>query len=132
MNKGMFKHSKKRDAILEVLKATKSHPTAAWVYEQLKDAIPDLSLGTVYRNISVLRDQGFVRSVGVVAGEEHFDGFAEPHPHIVCTVCGSVQDVPQQYAAQLQLFMEGGNFTAFGVDPRRTVLYGQCSDCSGH
>ena len=54
------KHSRKRDAILACLRSTTCHPTAEWVYQQLKPAIPDLSLGTVYRNLSMFKDEGLV------------------------------------------------------------------------
>ena len=62
------KYSRKREAILETIRSTKCHPTAQWVYEQLKPRIPDLSLGTVYRNISLFRQEGKLVSVGVVNG----------------------------------------------------------------
>jgi Fur family peroxide stress response transcriptional regulator len=122
-----FKHSKKREAILGLLQSTRSHPTASWIYENLKGCIPDLSLGTVYRNISVLRMQGLVRSLGVVEGEERFDGFALPHPHIVCSVCGAVSDVPQEETDSLCRFVETSGLTC--VDPLCTVFYGICECC---
>ncbi|MBQ1935230.1 MAG: transcriptional repressor, partial [Clostridia bacterium] len=50
------KHSKQRDAIVQVLKNTKSHPTADWVYEEVRKQIPNISLGTVYRNLAKLSD----------------------------------------------------------------------------
>ena len=59
------KHSRKRDAILECLRCTTSHPTAEWVYTQLKPTIPDLSLATVYRNLAMFKDEGTLVSVGV-------------------------------------------------------------------
>lgn len=74
------KHSRKRDAILACLRSTTCHPTAEWVYQQLKPAIPDLSLGTVYRNLSMFKDEGLVISVGTVGGLERFDGNTSP-PH---------------------------------------------------
>lgn len=87
------KRSRKRDAILECICATSTHPTAEWVYSQLKPAIPDLSLGTVYRNISMFREEGKIVSVGVVNGLERFDGNTAPHVHFVCQQCGAVLDV---------------------------------------
>ncbi len=59
------KHSRKRDAILECLRCTTSHPTAEWVYNQLKPTIPDLSLATVYRNLAIFKAEGTIDSVGV-------------------------------------------------------------------
>ena len=87
------RYSKKREAILQAIKNTDCHPTAEWVYQTLKPEHPDLSLGTVYRNLVFFQKQGVVKSVGVVNGQEHFDGFTEPHAHLVCSNCGSVSDL---------------------------------------
>ena len=64
------KNSKKRQVILEALAATTAHPTAQELYQQLKPDYPDLSLGTVYRNLSLFSEQGDVMSVGVFRGQE--------------------------------------------------------------
>jgi Fur family peroxide stress response transcriptional regulator len=122
------KHSKKREAILETIRSTSSHPTARWVYDQLKPRIPDLSLGTVYRNITLFREEGKVISVGVVNGEEHFDGFTEPHPHGVCECCGKVLDLPCPDEQAFTL-MEG-SLSGFVTDFRKTVFYGLCPACT--
>ena len=87
------KHFRKRDAILTCLRQTKVHPSADWVYAQLKQSIPDLSLGTVYRNLSLFKEQGTIQSLGTVKGVERFDGDTRPHVHFICTECGCVQDV---------------------------------------
>jgi Fur family peroxide stress response transcriptional regulator len=100
------------------------------VYDRLKADIQGLSLGTAYRNITVLREQGLVRSVGVFAGEEHFDGFTEAHPHIVCTSCGAVTDIPAVQADELHRFVETSDFRPFSIDARCTVFYGRCENCS--
>ena len=62
-------YSHKREAILNIMRGTKSHPTAEWVYQQLKPQYPDLSLGTVYRNISRFKEEGQLITVGVVGGQ---------------------------------------------------------------
>ena len=67
---------------------------AEWVYQQLKPSHPGLSLGTVYRNLIFFRQQGLIQSVGVVGGQERFDGTLTPHSHFVCDCCGSVLDLP--------------------------------------
>ena len=89
----MQRFSKKRQAIYDCLCETNSHPTADWIYHQLHPTYPDLSLGTVYRNLSQLKDAGMIQSVGVVQGQERFDADVSPHPHLVCTDCGSVDDL---------------------------------------
>jgi Fur family peroxide stress response transcriptional regulator len=126
------KHSRKREAILETIRSTRTHPTAQWVYEQLKGRIPDLSLGTVYRNIGIFRQEGKVVSVGVVNGEEHFDGFTEPHPHCVCEHCGKVLDLPcpdEGALASLGALAKSPN--GFVTDFSKSVFYGLCPECAG-
>ena len=87
------KHFRKRDAILTCLRQTDTHPSADWVFAQLKPEIPDLSLGTVYRNLALFKEQGLIISVGTVAGVERFDGDTHPHVHFICTDCGKVTDL---------------------------------------
>lgn len=87
------KHSKKRNAIYDCVCSTNTHPTADWVYAQLKPSIPDLSLGTVYRNLSMFKQEGRLVSVGTVNGMERFDANTCPHSHFVCSHCSAVIDV---------------------------------------
>jgi Fur family peroxide stress response transcriptional regulator len=95
------------------------------VYDRLRPLIPNLSLATVYRNINLFRREGTVVSVGVVDGEERFDGVVEPHPHLVCSRCGRVIDLPCPESPAEDRREIGG----FTVDYRRTVFYGLCGDC---
>ncbi|MCI9223889.1 MAG: transcriptional repressor [Acutalibacter sp.] len=91
--KGRENFSRKREAILNALRNTDAHPTAEWVYRQLKPEYPDLSLGTVYRNLGRFQETGQAVSLGVIGGYERFDGDTEPHAHLVCERCGAVMDV---------------------------------------
>ena len=87
------KRSRKRDAILACVRSTTAHPTADWVYARLKPEIPDLSLGTVYRNLAMFKREGLITSVGVVDGLERFDFNVTPHAHFVCERCHAVIDI---------------------------------------
>ena len=122
------KHSRKRDAILECLRCTTSHPTAEWVYTQLKPTIPDLSLATVYRNLAMFKDEGLVISVGTVGGLERFDGNTSPHTHFVCTRCSAVLDL-----MDINLedgFLQSVHDTAGGkITDYRLSFYGLCPEC---
>ena len=100
------KRSRKREAILECIRSTDIHPSAEWIYEQLRPRIPDLSLGTVYRNLRLFLAEGEIMSVGVVDGLERYDGNTSPHVHFICERCGAVIDVakapaPGELTAQL-------------------------------
>ena len=92
--------SRKREAIYNALRGTTVHPTAEWVYETLKPDYPYLSLGTVYRNIKKFCESGKVRSVGVIRGQEHFDGDTSKHSHFVCSGCGRVLDIFEPVVAE--------------------------------
>ena len=88
----MQRFSRKRQAIYDCLCSTNTHPTADWIYAQLHPLYPDLSLGTVYRNLSQLKKAGQIASVGVYDGHERFDGRVSPHAHIVCSGCHAILD----------------------------------------
>ena len=113
--------SSKRNAIYNAVCGTDTHPSARWVYDKLKPEIPDLSLGTVYRNIALFKDEGKVSVICNVNGEERIDGNTEPHPHFVCNKCNAVIDVEDNQNAddlESQLAEEG-----FKVENRSTTAY---------
>ena len=114
--------SKKRSAILQCIRGTTCHPTADWIFQQLKPEIPDLSLGTVYRNLMVLRQQGEIVSVGFNGGMEHFDGDLHPHAHFFCRSCGCVTDIMD---APLPKPIDVGG----RVDGVALTYHGVCKSC---
>ena len=87
------KHFRKRDAIIEYLRSTKAHPSAETIFTQLKPQIPDLAMGTVYRNLTLFKQQGLVSSVATVSGVERFDANTDPHVHFICSGCDAVIDL---------------------------------------
>jgi len=126
-----IRYSKKREAILEAIRATKVHPSADWVYQTLKPTHPDLSLGTVYRNLNFLRRQGQIRCVGVVDGQERFDADTGLHNHFVCDRCGAVIDlyrIPVDGTLDRQVDREYG----LKVDRHELVFHGTCKSCTEH
>ncbi len=121
-------YSKKREAILTAIRGTTSHPTAEWVYQTLKPDYPDLSLGTVYRNISQFKEDGVIISVGVVNGQERFDGNVKPHTHFVCSACSSVIDIPGEYVGKA-VSAEVAQKYHIHVDSSEVLFHGICSEC---
>lgn len=121
----MKNFSRQREAVLKVLKNTKSHPTATQVYEEVKKTIPNISLGTVYRNLSELYENGDIIKVAVGDGFEHFDADTSSHIHLRCKKCGSITDVYTTLDVGYELASETG-FT-----PERSVctVYGICKNC---
>lgn len=82
-----------RKLILEELRAVTSHPTADEVYGMVRQKMPRISLGTVYRNLEVLSSLGLVRKLENAAGQKRFDGDVSEHHHIRCEICGKVGDI---------------------------------------
>ncbi len=87
------RYSRNREAIQEYLLGTKEHPTADVVYHALKAKNPSVSLGTVYRNLNQLAEQGRILKLSMDDGSEHFDGNPLPHHHFTCRMCGRVLDL---------------------------------------
>ena len=87
------KNFRKRNAILAYLQDKVTHPSAETIYSDLKQQIPDLSMATVYRNLTKFRQEGLVQCVATVKGVERFDANTDPHVHFICKDCGAVIDL---------------------------------------
>jgi Fur family transcriptional regulator, peroxide stress response regulator len=81
-----------RRAILRVLRATTEHPDATWIYEQVRKEMPRVSLATIYRNLGQLAEADLVTELDIER-TRRWDGCVEPHDHIICMRCGSVEDL---------------------------------------
>ena len=126
MNKQHF--SKKREDILNTIYSTDTHPTAEWVYEQLKPKYKNLSLGTVYRNISLFKEKKLIKSIGTVNGKERFDGNTKDHAHFVCSVCGVVLDIKDSdYKFEIDsIFSEKYGINIYA---KEIIFCGKCNNC---
>ena len=119
-----LKYSRQRESIKEFLRSRTDHPTADTVYENL----PNISLGTVYRNLSLLSDIGEIRKLTNFGSADRYDGRVAPHSHFMCTKCNCVidmqsdnlNDILEQAAAE---FVHG---KVFNVD---ASFYGICKEC---
>jgi len=88
-----FRRSRQRESILELLKSTKTHPTASWIYDKLKIEFPRLSLGTVYRNLNILTQQGLINKIDCGSTFDRYEARNHPHYHFICEQCGSIFDL---------------------------------------
>lgn len=113
-----------REAILAYLLSTDDHPDARMVYEQVSRDLPRVSLGTVYRTLSVLRDAGLIQELkyGTVS---RYDANIGGHDHTHCLACGRVQDIARREAPDLSGFADNG----FRVVSHRLEVYGICAAC---
>jgi Fe2+ or Zn2+ uptake regulation protein len=115
-------------AVYDVLVASRDHPTAEQVFRRVRDALPRVSLGTVYRNLDKLREQGRLRVIRLASGEAHYDAIVAAHDHFVCERCHTVLDLdaatPPSAVGQLRA-------DGCVVHWHTTALYGLCSTCAG-
>ncbi len=124
------KFSRQRQLIKEFLITRKDHPTADIVYQNVRMQNPNISLGTVYRNLTRLAENGEIIRLNVGDGSDHFDADISPHYHFVCCECGSVTDLdadPDQIDALNALAAEGFEGHVAG---HITYFYGTCQNCT--
>lgn len=119
--------SKQRDAILEYLKSTKLHPTAETVYENIRKDFPRVSLGTVYRNLTLLSDLGKIQKIVSFDGPDRFDYNEKPHAHLLCSNCGKVIDLDVDLS-QINL-IASKNFDGV-ITSHSCNFLGLCPDCA--
>ena len=124
-----LKYIRQREAIKEYLNSTNMHPTADNVYLHVKEEFPNISLGTVYRNLNLLADIGDIVKISTPDGGAHFDGHTNPHYHVVCTTCGNIYDL-QLDNAQIQSINNLATTQFNGTIDAHTILfYGTCEKC---
>jgi len=116
-----------RRLILEVVRASAAHPSAAVVYARVRRRLPRVSLGTVYRNLRMLAAQGLLRERADGTGLR-FDGNTAPHDHFTCVVCGRIFDVPPQGRGAVAAARVAST-TGFEVLDHRVEFYGRCAAC---
>jgi Fur family peroxide stress response transcriptional regulator len=122
-----LRNSRQRQRILEILKATDAHPTADWVYKKLKDEIPGLSLGTVYRNLNVLTDQGHIQKLPFGSTFDRFEAQLSPHYHLVCEQCGLIKNFTMPHPVDINKQAE--KTSRFKIFRHRIDFFGVCEKC---
>jgi len=123
----MKRRTKQREAILRVVKGTPIHPSADWVYEQVRRRIPNISLGTVYRNLRWLQEEGELRELKFNGSAGRYDAVTENHPHFICKQCGRVFDLDNSVNGGLDTKV--AQRTGFKVSDYKLELMGLCNDC---
>jgi Fe2+ or Zn2+ uptake regulation protein len=121
----MARYSPQRELILSILHDTKEHPSAAIVYEKARAVMPNISLGTVYRNLESLSADGEIQSFEFL-DISHFDGESHPHPHFCCTECKSVSDLNCDMKKVEGLIKE---LSEYDITHESLLFYGVCRNC---
>ena len=121
-----MKYSRQRELIYQKVCERPLHLTAEAVYNALKEENPKLSLGTVYRNLNALCENGMLTRVEVPKGPERFDGNLHPHDHLICECCGKVVDIPEEITVDLSQVEKA---TGLSITGHSTIYKGLCTDC---
>lgn len=117
--------SKQRELVLRTVKANLIHPTALEVYGMTREVDPTISMGTVYRNLNLLAEQGKILRIKVPGGADRYDGIIEPHNHAVCTKCGMVMDYTYSFDDLSRSLEKGG----FKCEELNITVRGTCKNC---
>jgi Fur family peroxide stress response transcriptional regulator len=123
----MSRMSKQRDTILRVIMNSKDHPRADWVYDQVRQEIPNISMGTIYRNLKSLTKSGEIRQLDIADGTGRFDGNTENHYHFRCEKCGRIFDLDEPVDQSISERVAKN--TGFKVYRQRMELIGLCNTC---
>ena len=127
MSSTVFKRTQQREAIMSFLKTRKDHPTADVIYQNIRKEHPNISLGTVYRNLSILAERGDILKLTYDDKFDHFDACTEPHSHFYCKNCHGVSDIevdlPSTLLKKAKKSFEGT------IDGLSLFFFGICEEC---
>ena len=122
-----IRYSRQREMIYEYLCSTVEHPTAETIYRDLIKRLPNLSLGTVYRNLKFLQEQGKITALTSTDGIEHFDAICENHAHLICKECGKIVDIENvDYESLVHSLNLDKNFKLEKIE---LSIIGKCQKC---
>lgn len=122
-----MKYSRQRELILQTVKEFPIHPTADSVYERVRAIQPNISLGTVYRNLNRLSEEGMLLRLPMSLGGDRYDGRVDDHSHILCCKCGLVSDIEVHHLTKLQENISVD--TGYQITGHTIFFTGVCKDC---
>ena len=122
--------TKQKEAILEVLRSTDSHPTAAWIYEQVKRKLPHISLATVYRDLEMLARKGEILEIDFGSDPSRYDPNTGDHYHFRCLKCSNIYDIDDiDEVVDLEMDSRVARKTGFDVMYHCLEFHGFCRQC---
>ncbi len=123
----MIRLTTQRQIILEELSKVKTHPTAGEVYDMVRKRLPRIGLGTVYRNLELMAENGMIAKLEVGGTQKRFDATTDPHYHIRCSCCGRVDDIDIPVMDSLvDAAAEGSSYQIIGHHIEFTGICSQC------
>ena len=122
-----MRNTKQKELILDIINKSYSHPNAYDIYLECRKVIPNISLGTVYRNLNLLVELGEIISFTCGDGSVHFDFTTANHYHFVCKTCGQIHDLPVSMVRDTSEFLTEP--VDGRIDSHSVFFYGECGDC---
>jgi Fur family transcriptional regulator, peroxide stress response regulator len=120
-------NTKQKTAIKKFLKNTVSHPTAERIYQQVKKDIPGIALGTIYRNLKLMKENGEVTEIITASRKARYDGKTDEHYHFTCDKCGQIIDLDETIDSKIQTIIAKN--TGLKVTHLNLEFNGLCKDC---
>lgn len=120
------RETRQRRVVYETIRTTKSHPTADWIFDHVRTTMPKISLGTVYRNLAVLKNEGLVREIYGGDRRARYEANLEPHAHFICSGCGEIRDIEGMPAIPWQTMKD---LVGCDVSEQRVEFLGRCAAC---
>jgi len=119
--------TRQRQMILEELRATNQHPSADDLHGRVKEKLPRISLGTVYRNLEILSALGEIQTIALAGSLKRFDGISQNHYHMRCMHCGRLVDAPMEVIDSLERVLQ--EKTEFRILTHQLEFAGICPAC---
>lgn len=123
----MMRSTRQRAIIKEALKGTKVHPTADWIYDKVREKCPNVSLGTIYRNLNLLKEAGLIKELKFGKNTARYDGNFKSHYHISCLECGKLEDIQCKLHPDLTKIVEKTN--GYKILNHQLEFNGICPEC---
>ena len=123
----MMRLTTQRQIILEELAKVKTHPTASELYDMVRKRLPRIGLGTVYRNLELMAENGMILKLEVGGTQKRFDATTNTHYHIRCSSCGKVDDIDTPVLEEL--VKEAAASCSYQVLGHHVEFSGICPSC---
>ncbi len=128
IRKANYRMTQQRQMILDTIRESRCHPSADEVYAMVREKMPRISLGTVYRNLEILSELGEIQTLELSGTVKRYDWNPKKHYHIRCMLCGRVDDAPIAPLNDVENELHGA--TVFTIIGHRLEFEGLCPKCS--
>ncbi|WP_457638204.1 manganese-dependent transcriptional regulator PerR [Oceanithermus sp.] len=124
----MKRLTRQRKAVLDVVQKARNHPDAAWIYQEVRKVVPSISLGTVYRTLDALVEEGKIIQLARAGEATRYDANPTPHHHLICERCGEIVDLELELPNLLDKAREA--FPDLRFHDVQIEFHGLCARCS--